>query len=59
MDLILSESFEIKKTRQKIIAEKIFDFIQARQRFLLYKEDRRMDVLDAVLGSGCGSLAGY
>jgi glycyl-tRNA synthetase beta chain len=38
------------------MAEKIFGFIIARLRFLITENNKRMDVFDAVLGSGCSSL---
>ena len=53
---LYSDSFELKKSTREDSAEKIFDFIIARQRFLLDSQDRRMDILDAVLGSGAGSI---
>ena len=53
---LYSDSFELKKSTPEDSAEKIFDFIIARQRFLLDSQDRRMDILDAVLGSGTGSI---
>ena len=53
---LYSDSFELKKSTREDSAEKIFDFIIARQRFLLDSQDRRMDILDAVLGSGTGSI---
>jgi len=49
------EAFDIKETGEDI-TDKIFEFIQARQRFLMSEEDKRMDVLEAVLGSGISSL---
>jgi glycyl-tRNA synthetase beta chain len=49
------EAFDIKETGEDITG-KIFEFIQARQRFLMSEEDKRMDVLEAVLGSGVSSL---
>ena len=52
---LYSEAFDIKATGGEITG-KIFEFIQARQRFLMSEEGRRMDVLDAVLGSGASSL---
>jgi len=51
---LYSESFKIGKKAEDI--EKIFDFIQARQKFSMAEEGRRMDVLEAVLGSGCSSV---
>jgi glycyl-tRNA synthetase beta chain len=53
---LYSDSFELKKSTGENSAQKIFDFIIARQRFLLDRQDRRMDILDAVLGSGTGSI---
>ena len=53
---LYSDSFELKKSTEKDSAEKIFDFIIARQRFLLDSQGKRMDILDAVLGSGAGSI---
>jgi glycyl-tRNA synthetase beta chain len=49
------DSFDIKADR-KDSTRKIFDFIQARQKFLMSEDGKRMDVLDAVLGSGISSL---
>ncbi len=49
------EAFDIKDSSGDI-TDKIFEFIQARQRFLMSEEDKRMDVLEAVLGSGVSSL---
>jgi glycyl-tRNA synthetase beta chain len=51
-----SDSFDLKRSCGSDTAEKIFDFIIARFRFLLDRQDRRMDILEAVLGSGCGSI---
>jgi len=51
-----SDSFEIKKFTAEDSAQKIFDFMIARQRFLLESHDKRKDILDAVLGSGAGSI---
>ena len=53
---LYSDSFELRKSASEDNAEKIFDFIIARQRFFLGSQDRRMDILDAVLGSGAGSI---
>ena len=53
---LYSGSFELKKSSGDYTAEKIFDFIIARFRFLLDGQERRMDILEAVLGSGCGSI---
>jgi glycyl-tRNA synthetase beta chain len=41
---------------ENITAGRIFGFITERLRFMMAKDKRRMDVLDAVLGSGCTSL---
>jgi glycyl-tRNA synthetase beta chain len=49
------EAFDIKE-EGKDNTGKIFDFIQARQKFLMSENGKRMDVLDAVLGSGASSL---
>jgi len=38
------------------VAKDIRDFIIARFRFMLEKENRRLDILESVLGSGCGSI---
>ncbi|MFC2145121.1 glycine--tRNA ligase subunit beta [Actinomycetota bacterium] len=51
-----SDSFELKKSTSENNADKIFDFIVARLRFLLDSQNRRLDILDAVLGSGAGSI---
>ncbi len=53
---LYSDSFDLKKSCGDDTAQKIFDFIIARYRFLLDRQDRRMDILEAVLGSGCGSI---
>ncbi|MCJ7665646.1 MAG: glycine--tRNA ligase subunit beta [Actinobacteria bacterium] len=53
---LYSDCFELKKSCGDDTIEKIFDFIIARFRFLLEGQDRRMDILEAVLGSGCGSI---
>lgn len=53
---LYSDSFDLKRSCGDDTAEKIFDFIIARFRFLLDRQDRRMDILEAVLGSGCGSI---
>ncbi len=49
------ESFSSKDTESKIVSE-VRDFIIARLRFLLDKKGKRLDVLDAILQSGCGSI---
>jgi len=54
---LYSDSFKLKEPTRIGSAEKIFDFIIARQRFLLDSQERRMDIFDAVLGSGAGSIA--
>jgi glycyl-tRNA synthetase beta chain len=53
---LYSDSFELKKPTGENSADKIFDFIIARLRFILDSQNRRMDILDAVLGSGAGSI---
>ncbi len=53
---LYSDSFELKKSTGEDNVEKIFDFIIARQRFLLEGQNKRMDILDAVLGSGVRSI---
>jgi glycyl-tRNA synthetase beta chain len=53
---LYSDSFELKKSTGEGSAEKIFDFIIARQRFLLDSQGSRMDIFNAVLGSGTGSI---
>ena len=50
-----TESFGIKEAGAGLTQE-IFEFIQARQRFTMAERGNRMDVLDAVLGSGSSSL---
>jgi glycyl-tRNA synthetase beta chain len=37
-------------------SNEIFNFIIARYRFLLEKENKRTDILEAILGSGCTSI---
>jgi len=38
------------------VAKDIRDFIIARLRFMFEKENRRLDILESVLGSGCSSI---
>ena len=53
---LYSDSFKLKKSTGDDDMEKIFDFIIARLRFILDSQDKRMDILDSVLGSGAGSI---
>jgi glycyl-tRNA synthetase beta chain len=53
---LYSDSFELKKSAGENTTDQIFDFVVARLRFILDSQDRRMDILDAVLGSETGSL---
>jgi len=52
---LYKKAFGIKEDGRKS-TDKIFNFIQARQKFLMSEDGKRMDVLDAVLGSGSSSL---
>jgi len=52
---LYKESFDIRETGVNT-SNKIFNFIQARQRFIMAKNGKRMDVLDAALGSDSSSL---
>ncbi len=53
---LYKKSYETKESGDNKITEKIFGFIIARLRFQMTKNNKRMDVFDAVLGSGCSSL---
>ncbi len=53
---LYKKSYKTKESDDNKIAEKIFGFIIARLRFLIIENNNRMDVFDAVLGSGCSSL---
>ncbi|MFA5015138.1 MAG: glycine--tRNA ligase subunit beta [Actinomycetota bacterium] len=50
------ESFNPKDTDGSKIASEVRDFIVARFRFLLEKKGKRLDILDAILEPGCGSI---
>jgi len=53
---LYKKAYEIKESDDNKIIEKIFGFITARLRFLMAASNKKMDVFDAVLGSGCSSL---
>jgi len=50
------DSFDFKDVDRKKIKTEIYDFIIARYRFLLEKEDKRLDILEAILAIGCYSI---
>ncbi|MBN2073139.1 MAG: glycine--tRNA ligase subunit beta [Actinobacteria bacterium] len=54
-ELYLS-SFDFGGTDMGKAVLNIMEFIMARYRFLLTKKGKRLDILDAVLGSGCSSI---
>jgi len=53
---LYKKSYETKESDDNKMIEKIFGFITARLRFLIAASNKKMDVFDAVLGSGCSSL---
>jgi glycyl-tRNA synthetase beta chain len=48
--------FKNKAGSGKGIRGEIFNFIISRYRFVLEKEEKRTDILDSILGSGCDSI---
>lgn len=52
---LYKKSYEIKESDDNKTIGKIFEFIIARLRFSMAEENKRMDVFDAVLGSGASS----
>jgi glycyl-tRNA synthetase beta chain len=48
--------FKNKAGSGKGIRDEIFNFIISRYRFVLEKEEKRTDILDSILGSGCDSI---
>jgi len=50
------EKFNFKDINKEEVCREIKDFIVARYRFMLEKKNRRLDVLEAVLASGCSSV---
>lgn len=50
------ESFDLKDTGDSKIVSEVRDFIIARLRFSLEKKRKRLDILDAILETGCGSI---
>ena len=47
---------DFKDKQDRGIAGGIRDFIITRLKFMLEKEERRIDILDSILGSGCSSI---
>lgn len=53
---LYQKSFDFRGISDLKISTGIKDFIIARYRFLLEKKDKRLDILESILGSGCCSI---
>jgi glycyl-tRNA synthetase beta chain len=50
------DNFNLSKADRERVISEIVNFIIVRYRFLLEKENKRTDILEAILGSGCMSI---